>query len=246
MSTIQIASERAIMLLSGIKEFSGLSLEDLNRVAEFCHWRRYVAEQEIMREQDRTTDTFFLVQGTLRVTHYSASGREVILCNLSPGDIFGELTAIDGLVRSAHVVAKTDSIAASISSYDFLNLLRSNPQICLAILKRLVEQVRRLTDRVYEFSTQRVPERIQAELLRLAKVVPGQVNRGLISPVPSDTDLANFLSTSREAVNRERGELERAGLIKKEGHVVHVLDMEKLRNMVQKSRCYSFVDHNDL
>jgi CRP-like cAMP-binding protein len=149
--------------------------------------------------------------------------------------MFGELTAIDGLARSALVVAKVDSIAASISSRDFLNLLQSHPQVSVAILKRVVGQVRRLTERVYEYSTQFVPERVQAELLRLAKALPGQPNGGLISPAPTDTDLASFLSTTREAVNRGLKTLEREGLIKK-GHEIHILNMAKLREMVQKSR----------
>jgi CRP-like cAMP-binding protein len=236
MPIIQIPPERAIVLLAGIQEFSSLSSEDLHRVAEYCRWHRYVPEQEIVRDQDSTTDAFFLVQGSLRVTHYSSSGQEVILSDLSAGDMFGELTAIDGLARSALVVAKVDSIVASLSSSDFLNLFRSNSQVSLAILKRLVGQVRRLTDRVYEYSTQCVPERIQAELLRSAKNVLGEPNRGLISPAPTDTDLASFLSTTREAVNRARSKMESEGLITKENHEIHILDMAKLRKMVQKSR----------
>jgi CRP/FNR family cyclic AMP-dependent transcriptional regulator len=47
------------------------------------------------------------------------SGKEVILCYLPAGEIFGELTAIDGQSRSATVVAETSSLVASISSLGF-------------------------------------------------------------------------------------------------------------------------------
>ncbi len=236
MFTLNITSERARVLLASIKEFNGLSSTDLDEVARHCRWRHYASGQEIVRYHDPTSDAFFLVQGSVRVTHYSASGREVILCDLLGGEIFGELTAIDGLVRSALVVAKADSIVASISAPYFLNLLQSNPQVSLIILKRLAGQVRRLTDRVYDYSTLSVSDRIHVELLHLAKTQAAAPNRGVISPAPTDTDIANFLSTHREAVNRELNKLAREELIAREGHELHILDMAKLRIMVQEAR----------
>jgi CRP-like cAMP-binding protein len=104
-----------------------------------------------------------LVQGSIRVTHYSPAGHEVILCDLSAGEIFGELTAIDGNSRSALVVARTDSITALVSASGFRNLLQSIPQLSLAILNRLAGQLRRLTDRVYDYSTLPVSARIHVE-----------------------------------------------------------------------------------
>jgi CRP/FNR family transcriptional regulator, cyclic AMP receptor protein len=235
-STLNITPERARVLLSSIKELGGLSLEDLQQVTDSCHWRSYVPEQEIVRYQDPSTEVFFLVQGSLRVTHYSPSGHEVILCDLSAGEMFGELTAIDGLTRSALVVAKTDSITAFVSSSDFLKLLQSIPQFSLAILRRLTGQVRRLTHRVYDYSTLPVSARIHVELLRLAKTPPPPSNIGVISPAPTHTDIANTLSTHREAVTRELNKLARAGLIAKQGHELRILDMAELRRMVQKAR----------
>jgi CRP-like cAMP-binding protein len=233
---LKITPERARVLLSNIKECSGLSLEDLQKMSESCHWRRYVPEQEIVRYQDLSREVFFLVQGSIRVTHYAPSGHEVILCDVPAGEMFGELTAIDGLSRSALVVAKTDSITASVSASDFRNLLQSIPQFSLAILNRLGRQLRRLTDRVYDFSTLPVSARIHVELLRLAILNPNVPNTGVISPPPTHTDIANLLSTHREAVTRELNKLARAGLIAKKGDELHVHNMAELRKMIQKAR----------
>jgi len=224
------------VLLSNIKEFSSLSPEDLQQLAKSCRWRRHVQGQEIVRYDDLTTDTFFLVQGEIRVTHYSPSGHEVILCDLSAGEMFGELTAIDGLTRSALVVAKADSIVATVSSADFLKLLQSIPQLSLALLKRVTGQVRRLTDRVYDYSTLSVPARVHVELLRRAKLDPDRPDMGVICPAPTHADIANLLSTHREAVTRELNRLVRAGLIEKKGNELHLLNIAELSKMIQKAR----------
>ena len=110
MTTRNIPPDRASAMLAGIKEFQALSLEDLEAVARVCHWHRYEAGEEIVRYHDDSNSVFFIAQGEMRVTYFSMSGQEVILCDLPAGEIFGELTAIDGHSRSATVVAKTNSL----------------------------------------------------------------------------------------------------------------------------------------
>lgn len=236
MTAPHITLERGSAMLAVIKEFQSLSPADMAMIAQRCRWHHYGSCEDVVRYQEHTATTFFIIQGEIRVTFYSSSGHEVILCDLSAGEMFGELTAIDGEARSALVVTKTDSIVASMSAPDFLNLLQSNPQVSLAILKRLTGQIRRLTDRVYDYSTLPVADRIHVELLRLAKPDTVAPNRGVISPAPTDTDMANFLSTHREAVNRELNKLVHEGLIVKKGHELRILDMAKLRKMVQEAR----------
>ena len=167
----QISAERAIVMLSVIKEFQALSSADLEEVAQVCHWHRYEANESIVRYHDSSNSVFFIVQGDIRVTYHSLSGHEVILCDLLAGEMFGELTAIDGQTRSATVVAKKDTLLASMPAMAFQNLIYSNRPFAEAILKRLTGEVRRLTERVYDFSTLAVCNRIHAELLRMAKKI---------------------------------------------------------------------------
>lgn len=228
-----IPPERACAILSVIKEFKGLPSSDLDAIAQVCHWHRYEVGEEIVRYHDDSNSVFFITQGEMRVHYYSMSGQEVILCDLSAGEIFGELTAIDSRSRSATVVAKTSSLVASISSSDFLELIYRNRQISFAILQRLTKQIRRLTERVFEFSTLLAPSRIQAELLRLAKKQTNGLNTAIISPVPTHAELANLVSSHREAVTKELNKLENNNLILRKDHELHILDIAKLTKMVE-------------
>lgn len=231
-----IAPERAIAMLTTIKEFQQLSPEALAKIVANCQWYRYDPGNEIVRYRDQTNSVFFIAQGEIRVTYYSLSGQEVILCNLSAGDMFGELTAIDGHPRSATAIARTSVLLASMPALDFQNLVYSNRQIAETILRRLTGQVRRLTERVYDFSTLAVCNRIQSELLRLAKDHMISANAAVISPSPTQTEIANLVSTTRETVSRELKKLIKEKLIARQGHDLHVLDIAKLAQMVNEAR----------
>ncbi len=231
-----IPIDRAIAMLSTVKEFKNLSSEDLEAIAKVCHWHRYESNQDIVRYHDNSNSTFFIIQGEIRVTYSALSGHEVILCDLMAGEMFGELTAIDGQPRSASVIAKNSTLLASMSATDFLNLIYSNRQVAEAILKRLTEQIRRLTERVYDFSTLAVRNRIHSELLRLARNSMSDDNTAVISPAPTHLEIANFVSTHREAVTRELQNLAKQNLVIRKGQDLHVLDVATLADMVNAVR----------
>lgn len=240
MTTRHFPPDRACAFLSAIKEFKNLSLMDLEVIAQVCQWYRYEAGEEIVRYHDDSNSVFFITQGEVRVNYNSISGKEVILCDLAVGEIFGELTAIDGQSRSANVVARTSTLLASISSSAFQELIFSNRQIAVAILQRLTGQIRRLTERVFESDTLKVPNRIRAKLLHLAKTQATiSNNKAIISAVPTHVELACLIGTHREAVTRELNELEAENIImimRKEDEI-HILDVARLTELVESVRC---------
>lgn len=233
---VNISAKRGGGTLAGIKELQNLSKAELETVAGYCHWHRYAAGEVIVRHQNDINSTFFIVEGMVRITYNSHEGHEVILCDLSSGDIFGELAAIDGHTRSATVTAKKDSVVASLPAQSFLDIIYSNKEIYLAVLERLTSQVRHLIDRVYGLSALKVPNRIRAELLRLAKIHSAAPNRGVISPVPTHAEIAIRLNTHRETVTRELNALARKKVIARIGRDLHILDMTSLGKMVEERR----------
>lgn len=223
-------------LLAVIREFHALPPTDLETIGARCQWRRYGAGEVVLRYQDSGDCIYFIVEGTIRLTFYSVSGHEVILGDLPAGEMFGELAAIDGQRRSATGVARTDALLAAMPAHVFRALIQESPQIAMAILCRLAGQVRRLTERVFDFSTLAVRNRIHAALLRLAKDRMTTPNQAVITPAPTHIDLANLISTHREAVTRELNDLVRDHLIRREDHSLIILDVAKLAKMVHEVR----------
>ncbi len=219
--------------LDGVEIFAALAAEDRAALAGRCHWRRFMRGQQIIGHQEETRDVFFVIAGEVRATSYALSGKEVTYRNIAAGDMFGEYAAINGEPRSADVVALTDCLVASMSNTVFWEVLDRHPEVAAVTLKRLTSQIRVLTERIFEFSTLAVRNRIHAELLRLARSHPAEDNTAVIKPAPTHAELASRLSTHREAVTRELNALAHARLVERRGDALRINDVAKLSRMVQ-------------
>ena len=213
--------------------FSGLSPQELKAVSKRCRWRRFGRDEQIVRAEDDTDDVYFVVEGSVRAEVYSGSGRAVTFRDLGPGDIFGELSAIDRQPRSANIVALNEATIASVSADEFWQLIREYPAVAEAALRRLTTLVRSLSDRVVEFSTLAVRNRVDAELLRLAGDHMTSENSALIKPSPTHAEIANRISTHREAVSRELADLARAGIVERSDGGLLIREVDRLAKLLR-------------
>lgn len=221
--------------LAGVEMLCALDEEARKALEQRCHWQVYSAGEEIIGWQEASDDIYFLIDGSARVAIYSGSGKLVGFHQIEPGDPFGEFAAIDGQPRSANVEAAAECLVARMSSQLFWSTLEKEPAVVAALLKRLVAQIRSLTTRVFEFSTLAVSNRIQAELLRLARDNGVDDNTALITPAPTHTEIASRISTHREAVTRELSRLTQNNVIRREGRALCVTDVDRLARMVQEA-----------
>jgi CRP-like cAMP-binding protein len=224
---------RQLEFLKRIQILADLSQVSLGELAKTCRWHTYERGEEILRYGDPPNHVFFLVSGRVRANIHSESGKTVILRDLKTGDIFGEIAAIDRSPRSASVEALEAATVAMLTFSQFENLLLKEPRVALATLRHIAGEHRRLSQRVLEFSTLVVQNRIQAELLRLAAEVDRQGAQPLLSPAPSLSDIANRASTHREAVSREVSRLTSIGLLRREGRNLRVTDIGRLEKLVR-------------
>jgi len=218
--------------LSAIAAFEALSPQTIERIEKHCAWRRYEPGEPIVNHLDQSNNVFFVVSGQLRVSLYSVSGHSIGFCDLKPGDMFGEVAAIDGAPRSASVEARTNCLVASITAEAFLEVVRFEHVVTLALLRHLAVKIRELTTRVYEFSALPVRNRIQSELLRLASLAPREGRSANIAGAPTHSEIASRTSTHREAVSRELSRLSRLGLLERRGRGLLVKDVDRLATMV--------------
>jgi CRP/FNR family cyclic AMP-dependent transcriptional regulator len=104
---------------------------------------RSLAEREVLFEAGDVADGCYrLEQGLLKVSIASPQGDERILTILGPGSIVGELAIIDGLPRSATVVAIRDCKLSFVSRASFVTCLREHPEIYSDLVSTLVSRLR--------------------------------------------------------------------------------------------------------
>ena len=215
---------------------AGLGDAVIERFAESCVWRQYDAGEQMVGYQDSSTDVYFLLVGKARAIVHSSEGKAVVYVDLKPGDMFGEIAAIDRKPRSASIEALEKCTIASLSADHFERFMLSAPSVAIATLRHVVANVRRLSDRVFEFSTLAVQNRIHAELLRLASETGQRHPEVVLSPAPSLSDIANRISTHREAVSRELSRLATIGVLRRDGSNLTITNFEKLAALVHEAR----------
>lgn len=222
-----------IPYLDGLDEPARKSLEQRAR------WVRYQANDTIIDRENETRDVYFLVEGRVRVVNFSLSGREISFDELDAGGVFGELAALDGMPRSAAVVALNDTLVASISPDTFVNLLRDHPDLAISVMLELTKIIRTSTDRIMDLSTLGAHNRVHSEILREARAMmddDAEDNIARITPIPVHADIAARVSTTRETVARVLSDLAKQGLVKREKDALVVLDMERLEDLVEDVR----------
>ena len=199
-----------------------------------CTTRRYVKGEQIVREMEQDNNMYFIERGKVRVTLFSREGREVNFANLEQGENFGEISVIDGKPRSANVIALTETDMIIMPPQIFQRIFHRHPAVAMELLQQLTAMIRRLCDRIFEYSTIGVNNRIHAELLRLAKNhldLDGVVR---IPNVPTHAQLASRVSCHREAVSRELKALENEGILLKKNRKLIIPEIRHLQKKVDQ------------
>jgi CRP-like cAMP-binding protein/dienelactone hydrolase len=187
----------------------------LEQLGRFISWHKYNPSQLIYSESDPSTDVWFILDGSVRAVLRTPTGKELIINELGPGDMFGEIAAIDGAGRTASISAISKTRLCSIPAAPFLEAVHSSPAASHALLKALAGVMRHQVRRLQEREALPVRLRLCAELLRLSRArVAGEPGRErVVSPPPKHGVLAARIGSSRETVSRELGELIKKGLV---------------------------------
>jgi CRP/FNR family transcriptional regulator, cyclic AMP receptor protein len=193
--------------------------------------RRRYRRNEVVFHQDDPGETLHLVrQGRLKILASAETGDDAVLTIVGPGEMFGELTLLDGGPRSATVIALEDVETATLSRADFLDLLRREPIVAEALLSALARTIRRLTEDVSALMFVRLRGRLARKLLELANT-QGQLSDGAVEiQVPlTQEELASMIGGRRPRVNELLGFFEDEGAINRRGRHIVILDPDALK-----------------
>lgn len=207
--------------------FVELDDDALRRVVARCTVSSRPRDTQILSVRDESNDVFFVLEGRLQVKNYSEHGREFIFSEIDAGQIFGEFSALDGLPRSASVVAMEDSVVARMKAADFVALLRGDFDLTLRLLRILTGKARGLSDRIFDLIALNARDRICFELVRLAATGVRDGPRVMIRPAPTHYEIAARIGSHREAVTRELNHLVSRGYVELGRRHVVILDMAR-------------------
>jgi CRP/FNR family transcriptional regulator, cyclic AMP receptor protein len=153
--------------------------------------------------------------GLLKVTMVSRSGTERILAFLGQGAIVGELSIIDGLPRSASVVAVRAAVLSFLSRAAFEDFAAKHPEIYKSLVTLIAARLRETDAALAAGSFLPLRGRVACTLLELAQDFGQDVGAGriVIRQKIGQSDLAAMAGIARENVSRILNDWKRRKLV---------------------------------
>ncbi len=213
-----------------LREADGKTLDQLVAASVVVS---YGNRQRIFDKGDEGDRLLGVLGGQVRIYVMSSEGRELIMNVIMPGELFGEISLIDGKPRSASAVAIGPTDLLHIRRLDFLNLLKANAELCLKFMSILCERVRWTSGLLEDASLLDLPARLAKRLLNLAQGIGEKQGDGILIGLRlSQTDLGNMLGVTREAVNKQLREWKKDGLVDMQDGQMLILNPKSLSALV--------------
>lgn len=201
-----------------------LRADDAQALMDRSRRRRLPAGSLLFLEGDDAHTVLFLLEGQVKILITSSAGREVVLDVLGPGEIIGELSAIDGLPRSATATALSPVEIATVRTSDFHAMLEARSSIAPQLLLLIADRLRSTSRRQFELASSDALARVCGRLAHLATD-----GRAELRVPMSQSDLAAWAGLSREAVVKALRTLRTLGWIESRNRDIVLLDVEAIR-----------------
>lgn len=212
--------------------FSELDENALDQITQIGTRKSFKKDAVVLFEHESGSALFIIIEGKVKISRVSDDGKEVILTILSDCDFFGEMAILDGMTRSANVTAMEDSELFIIQRTEFINLLKTHPEVSIALLQELTQRLRSADMKIKSLSLKDAEGKVATVILQLADDV-GKIKQGTveIEKLPFQHDLANMAGTSRETISRTLHSFAKKGLVELDGSKLRILNYEKFKEL---------------
>ena len=189
--------------LNKVAIFSQVESSELEPLVTRLRRRTFHRGEVIFHQDDPGDRLHFVVKGIVKISLVSRDRRESDIALLTRGDCFGEMSVLDGGVRSATAVAVEPTETMTLSQEDFLAFLKEHTQLAIQIIALLVRRLRAMDEMIGDMVFLDVPSRVAKKLLELMHTYrdSGGPSGHLTVPLGQE-ELSRLVGSSRETVSR--------------------------------------------
>ena len=109
--------------------------------------KRFRKGEVLFRAGDAADSAYCVREGTVEILG-GTPPREILVAQLGPGEVFGEMALVEERAHNLTARAASDGSAATMTRAEFEHDLLHDPQRCRQYLKSLFERLRTLTARL--------------------------------------------------------------------------------------------------
>ena len=129
-------------MLAGIWLFSGVSKEDLKKLAAFAFTKTYAPGDTIIEEGRTGNGLYVITSGSVHVVKGLNTENAQHVATLGSGEFFGEMALLGEWPRSASVRAVEETECIGIDRWLFLAQIRKQPHMAITMLQVMAERLR--------------------------------------------------------------------------------------------------------
>lgn len=209
-----------------------LSEDQLQAMLSVSRRATYRKGEVLCNQGDAGDSAALILTGAVKISTFSATGREIVFAYLSAGDMVGDVAVLDGSMRTATATASEKVECFILPRAELNRMIASDPELAAAVIRFLCGRLRSTnslleSDRSYEQAA-----RLARGILRLLKEHGHRDSEeGNLGLSINQSDLGAFVSMARENVSRQISDWSRAEILKLERGRIIILDKDALEEI---------------
>jgi CRP-like cAMP-binding protein len=228
-----LMNKTKIWYLQNIDLFKGSTKEEMAALDRMTSMISAKKKEPVYLPGDPSRQVYLLKSGRVKVSKITDDGKEITLALLKPGDIFGELEALDETPRDTMAEALEDIQLCVIQREDFMRMLEAKPDLSIRLTKLMGFRLRRIESRIEELVCRDVPARLAHLLLEISKEFGRQEADGIRLEIRlTHQEIANLIGSTRETVSATLGAFRRQGLLRLDERSILISSRERLTRLL--------------
>ncbi len=208
--------------------FGDMSDADMEELSKHKSCSSAKKGQIIFSENGLPMGLFCISKGKIKLSTTGPDGKEQILRLVKEGDIVGYRALVSNDRYHATATALEDVDFCFVEKDYFMNLILSNPKLCISIFKKISDDLKSAEEHIVSLSQKNVRERM-AEALLFFKATYGFESDGQTLNVQfSREEIADFVGTSTESAIRLLSEFNHDKIIELKGKKIKIMNQDKL------------------
>lgn len=186
--------------------FADVGEPRLKFLAGACRFRRVSKGEAVFLQSDPSEAAYVVRTGRVSILLHSADGREMVIEEMRPGDLFGELGVLTKGPRSASAVTQSNGELLVVPRAAFLRCMEDEPRLVRQVLELTASRLQLSVNREIALAFMNAQGRLARHLLSLAE---REREKGYVTV--SQEDLARATGLIRQTVAKVLGTWRRDG-----------------------------------
>lgn len=226
---IQWSTDKTQMLPSGFKEH----LDPISTV------QHYEKGSVLFMDGDLSKGFYLIQSGRVKISKTTPEGKELTLYICQQGELIGELALFQPNITHTTTAEVLEEVTISVITQRSLEeLMMKNGKVAVEFMKWMGVMYRRNQSKFRDLILHGKHGALYSTLLRMCNSYGKKVENGILIDLPlTNQELAKFIATPRESVNRMLSELRKENIITVDNGYITVHDQDFLKRYIDCDNC---------